>query len=127
MNVPKLKLNINYLVLTFVLFFIETLIATYFKSGFIRHTLGDFLVVILIYCFFRSFTKLSVKLTCLITLAIAFIVEIIQLTPFLKWLNLDTNQWARVIFGTHFSITDLFAYTLGILLVLITEIKLCKN
>ena len=47
----------TYIILTSILFLIETLIAIYLKTGFIRHTFGDFLCVILLYCFFKSFIE----------------------------------------------------------------------
>ena len=125
MTVPKLKFNINYLLFTVLLLWTEILIAIHLKSGFIRHTFGDFLVVILIYCFFKGTTSLNSKIITVFTLSFAFFVEFLQLIPILEWLDLAENQLAKIIFGTHFSFTDLLAYTLGILSILIIEHKLC--
>ena len=127
MTVPKLKFNINYLLLTTLLLWVEILIAINIKSGFIRHTFGDFLVVILMHCAFRAITSLSIKFSAILSLCIAFCVEFLQLTPILEWLGLAENQLARVIFGTQFSFSDLLAYTLGVLTILIIELKLCKH
>lgn len=55
----KLQLNKTYLAITIFLFITEVLIATYLKSGFIRHTFGDYLVVILIYTFVKSFVNIN--------------------------------------------------------------------
>ncbi len=99
----------------------EAGIAYYLKSGFIRHTVGDFLVVILIYCFFRSFLKAYAIILGIVTLGIAYSVEFLQLTPFLEALGLQQNKWANLIFGNSFSIQDLVAYTLGIVIVLLID------
>lgn len=104
----------------------ETLIALFLKSGFIRHTFGDFLVVILLYCFIKSFWNLKPVVVGIIVLAIAFGIEFLQLTPFLKWLHLEGNSVAKIILGSTFQVGDLVAYTLGILFVLIIEFKYNK-
>ena len=56
----------------------------------------------------------------------AFLIEFLQLTNFLELLNLQNNHLAKLILGTTFRFTDLVAYTLGIISVLIIEYKLQK-
>lgn len=53
-----LRLNKTYLILTIFLFVIEVLIALFVHDNFIRPYVGDVLVVILIYCFVKSFLDL---------------------------------------------------------------------
>lgn len=60
----------------------------------------------------------------LIVLCIAFIVEFLQLTPFLKWFNLQDNAVAKIVLGSTFHVSDLIAYTLGVITVLNIENKL---
>jgi hypothetical protein len=117
----KLTFNKNYFLFFILLFLTEAAIAYYLKSGFIRHTFGDFLVVILLYCFFKSFLKSSSVLLAVITLVIAYVTEFLQLTPFLEILGWKHNKMANIIFGNSFSIQDLVAYTLGILFALLFE------
>lgn len=117
----KLTFNKKYFTATILLFLIEAAIAYYLKSGFIRHTFGDFLVVILLYCFFKSFLKGSTIIIAITTLCIAYIVEFLQLTDFLKYLGLEHSRWANLVFGNSFSAQDLVAYTFGILTVLVFE------
>ncbi|SFD17478.1 DUF2809 domain-containing protein [Algibacter pectinivorans] len=121
-----MKLNKTYLLLTILLFTIETLIAIYLKTGFIRHTFGDFLCVILLYCFFKTFIKGHHFKIAVIVLAIAFTVEFLQLTNFLELFNLHNNQLAKLILGSTFQISDLVAYSLGIISVIILEYKVYK-
>ncbi len=117
----KLSFNKNYFIAFSLLFLVEIGIAFFFKEGFIRHTFGDFLVVILLYCFFKSFVKGRVWSIAAITLGIAYIIEFLQLTDFLKHLGLEHNKWAALVFGNSFSIQDLIAYTLGIIVTLYLE------
>ncbi|EMQ94880.1 hypothetical protein D778_00240 [Xanthomarina gelatinilytica] len=56
-------------------------------------------------------------------LIIAFCIEFLQLCNLLEWLNLQNNTLAKLVLGSTFQVTDLLAYTLGILLVLIVEYK----
>lgn len=107
-----------------ILLIIEASIAYFLKTGFIRHTIGDFLVVIMLYCFFKSFIDLKPITMSLIVLCIAFIVEFLQLTPFLKWFNLQDNAVAKIVLGSTFHVSDLIAYTLGVITVLNIENKL---
>lgn len=110
----KFAFNKNPFIAFVLLFALEVLIAVFLKDGFIRHTVGDFLVVILIYCFFRSFLEISALAIAIATLLIAFTTEFLQLTEFLNYFGLKQNKWANLIFGNTFSIQDLVAYTLGI-------------
>ena len=104
-----------------ILFLTECGIALCFESGFIRHTFGDFLVVIMMYYFFRSWSHWTPMTTAIVVLVIAYTVEFLQLTPFLEYINLEDNQLAKLVFGSTFHFSDLIAYTLGILTVLIIE------
>jgi len=119
----KLKFNKTYFTLFVILFLIEVCIAYFLKTGFIRHTFGDFLVVIMLYCFLKSFIDREPKTIAIIVLFISFTVEFLQLTPFLEWVNLKDNTYAKIILGSTFHISDLIAYTCGIVTVLIIENK----
>lgn len=60
----------------------------------------------------------------LIVLLIAFIIEFLQLAPFLEMLNLHNNTYAKIVLGSTFHVSDLIAYTLGVLSIIIAELKL---
>ena len=117
----KLQFNKNYLVLAHTLFLVELAIAFIIKTGFIRYTLGDYLVVILLYAIFRGCTNMSVRASALVVLFIAYGIELLQLTPFLTYFNLQDSITAKLIFGSTFQFGDIVAYTLGIITVLIIE------
>ncbi|OUR90320.1 hypothetical protein A9Q87_13585 [Flavobacteriales bacterium 34_180_T64] len=118
-----IKLNKTYFISFITLLILEVFIATYVKGGFIRHTFGDFLVVILLYCFFKSFTTMKPIYAGLLVLGIAVVIEFLQETSLLEQLGLDQNQLAKIVLGSTFHVSDLIAYTLGIITVLGLEYK----
>jgi hypothetical protein len=120
----RFQFNPIYFVFAILLFTIEAVIAINLKSGFIRHTFGDYLCVILLYCFFKSFIPGKHVIMAYAVLAIAFCIEFLQLTNYLELFNLQNNDTAKIILGSTFEKTDLVAYTLGIVSVLIIEKKL---
>jgi len=113
-----LTFNKKYFLLAVLLFITEVLIAIYFKVGFIRHYFGDFLVVILIYCFVKSFLKISVLKAAIGVLLFAYFIELLQYLNFVKWIGLGDNRLANVVLGNYFEWADMLAYTVGILFVL---------
>lgn len=123
----KLQFNKYYFIIFIVLFIIETLIAIYLKDGFIRHTFGDYLVVILLYCFFKSFIQTKPIHIALAVLLIAFTIEFSQLFNVLSLFDLQENSLAKIVFGSTFHVSDLLAYTLGIATVIIVELKRNPN
>lgn len=118
----------KYLIIAALLFIAEFAIAYFLKTGFIRHVFGDFLVVILMYCFLQVIALGPVfKMAC-IALAIAFFVEFLQAVSFLSWMHWEDKLWARLVFGTSFSWGDILAYSLGIGFVLVVEnLSIFKN
>ena len=119
-----MKFNKFYFLLFLILFCIVFCIAYFLKTGFIRHTFGDFLVVIMLYCFLKSFIDIKPIVMALIVLCISFLIEFLQLTPFLEWLNMNDNTFAKIVLGSTFHVSDLIAYTLGVLSIIIVELKL---
>ena len=115
-----MKFNLNYFILFLTLLATEILIAKY-ATGFIRHTFGDYLCVILIYCFVKSIVEISNLKAAIFVLLLAYIIEFLQLTNLQNWYPEDYKNILKLILGTSFSIVDLIAYTLGIISILIVE------
>lgn len=111
----------SYFILTVMLFAVEVLIALFLHDGFIRPYVGDFLVVILLYCFFRTFLKASVFNLGLVVLVISYAVETLQYFKIVKLLGLQKSKLANIVIGNSFEWFDLVAYTLGIAVVLVIE------
>ncbi|SDX09354.1 Protein of unknown function [Lutibacter oricola] len=107
--------------LTFIIVLItEILIASYCTQPFIRNIFGDFLATILLYCFFKSFLKVNPLSIGIAVLTISFFVEFLQLINIIKILNIE-NRIIKIIIGTTFSISDLIAYTFGVVTTLVFE------
>jgi hypothetical protein len=117
----KLTFNKNYFLVFIILFLTEVAIALFFKTGFIRHTFGDFLVVILLYSFFKSFLKGSALPMAIATLSIAYVIGFLQFTDFFKYLGLEHRKWAALVYGNYFRVQGWVAYKLGIAITLYIE------
>ena len=111
----------RYFVLATALFVIEVLIALFVRDTIIRPYIGDVLVVMLIYCFFRSFLKISVVSLAVITLLFSYVVEVSQYFKIVKLLGLQKSAFASTVLGTSFSWIDMLCYTIGVIIILIVE------
>ncbi|MGN7721233.1 DUF2809 domain-containing protein [Chitinophaga sp. 22620] len=117
----KLRFNRWYFTLTILLFVTEVLIAAYLHDDFIRPYAGDFLVVILIYCFVRSFLQAPVVPVALAVLAFSCLVEGLQYLNMVKHLGLGHSRLANIVLGNYFTWADIIAYTLGTGFVILVE------
>lgn len=114
-----MKFNLKNFIIFLLIFISEICIAK--TSGFIRHTFGDYLVVILLYYLVKSFFDIHYKKLAVGVLLFSFLVELLQAINFIELLDLKHNKIARLIIGTTFSLGDLVAYTLGIITILAIE------
>ncbi len=115
------RFNKNYFALTILLFVVEVLIALFVHDNFVRPYVGDVLVVILIYCFIKSFLNLSEFELALGVLLFAFVIEFLQYLKIVNVLGLEKSELARTILGTSFAWLDMLAYVVGIGIVLMAE------
>ncbi len=106
---------------TSLLLLTEIMIALFVHDSFVRPYVGDFLVVILIYCFLRSFFVLKKIPTAIAVLVFAYAVEFSQYFHFAKILGAEHFKILRTILGTSFSWTDILMYTLGIAAVMLVD------
>ncbi|MBE8714275.1 DUF2809 domain-containing protein [Sphingobacterium hungaricum] len=122
-----LKFTITYFLLAVILFVIELIIALYVHDDFIRPYFGDFLVVILLYCFIKSFLNLPVLPVAIFVLLFAYFIEFLQSINFINWLGLENSEWAKMLLGNSFSWVDMFWYTAGIASVILVEYLIKKR
>jgi len=120
----KIQFNRNYFIGFLIILIAEIIIASFLSDGFIRFTFGDFLVVMLVYCFVKSFINLKPTTAAISVLIFTFVVEFFQLFNFIELLNLQNNHIAKLILGSTFQIGDLIAYTLGVFTIIIIESKI---
>ena len=99
----------------------EVLIALYVHDDFVRPYLGDVLVVILIYCFVKSFLKIPVWPAAIGVMLFAFAVEFAQYMNLVEVLRLQESRLARTVIGTSFSWMDMLTYVIGIAIVVGSE------
>lgn len=122
-----LKFNQKYFISAVGFFVIEILIALFVNDRIVRPYIGDFLVVILIYCLVKAFFNFSVIQMAIGVLLFSYLVEILQYFKVVELLGLQRSKFARIIIGTSFEWVDLVAYTAGIGLVLFIETRNIKK
>ena len=114
----KISFNKRYFLAFFALFIIEVLIAKFVTDSFIRPFVGDYLVMILIYLFSRTWLKGNDRVQILGVLLFCYSVEIAQKFNLVQILGLEQYRLARIIIGTHYDVNDLVAYSLAALTLL---------
>ncbi len=104
-----------------VLFSIEVIMALFVHDKIVRPYIGDVLVVILWYCFCRTFINGSTFKIALAVLLFAYLVEALQYFQLINHLGIQYSALARTILGHSFEWMDMLAYTAGIGIVLLVE------
>ena len=123
----RLTFNRKYFYLTILLFLIEVCIAVFIDDQFIRPFMGDVLVVILLYCFVKSFWKIRSNIAALSIFVFACAIEGFQYLSLIDKLGLRQYKLLAIILGTTFDWKDIFAYALGTAIVLAWENKVFKG
>jgi hypothetical protein len=111
----------TYFLLTVLLLLVEILIAVFAHDRFVRPYVGDYLVVIFLYCFARSFLNLPYIAIAVSVLLFSYLVEVTQYFHLIARLGWQHSRLAHLILGSGFEWIDLLAYTLGIITVLLLE------
>ena len=119
-----LAFNKRYFGLFILIFAIEVFIALFVHDNLVRPYVGDILVVILIYCFIKSFFRLPVMVVAIAVLMFAFMVEFLQYLKIVEELGMERTSAVGIIIGSSFAWLDLVAYIVGVIMVLIIEEKL---
>ena len=114
-----MKFNIIHFTAFILLLYTEILLTQ--TTGFIRHTFGDYLASIGVYCFVKAFFNIPPLKLGIGVLVFSFLIEFLQLTPFLEYIELADNTFANFIFGNTFSYSDLIAYSLGVITIVLID------
>lgn len=115
--------NTKYFYFTLTLFFIEIFIALFINDTIIRPFIGDVLVVILIYCFVKTFLEISPLILAGSIFIFACAIEILQYFNFVNILGLQNNKVLAIVLGSTFDWKDILAYALGTTAILWLENK----
>ena len=117
----KFRSNLKYFLLFISLLIVEILIAMFVTNPMIRGSVGDVLVVILIYCFIQSFFAWNKKKTIIGVGIFAILVEISQAFHLVDKLGLQDSKFFSTIIGTTFDLNDTWAYLAGCTVVWLLE------
>ncbi|MFC5875155.1 Protein of unknown function [Chryseobacterium arachidis] len=114
----NLKFNLQYFLLTILIFLVEVLIATQLKDiFFVRAYLGDVIVVILIYTFIKSFFRIKNNEKLILGILIfSFLVEFAQYFNIAEKLGFREGSLMYIVIGNSFSWIDILCYAVGCLL-----------
>lgn len=113
----------QYFYVTAIIFFVEVFIAIFINDDFVRPFVGDILVVILIYCFVKTFGNISSSIAALSVFVFACTIEVLQYFNLVNRLGWQEYKIATVILGNTFDWKDILAYAIGIILVVLLENK----
>ena len=122
-----LTFNPRYFLFATILFITEILIALFVHDRIIRPYVGDYLVVILIYCAVRTFFQAPVLKVAIGVLLFSYLVEVLQYFKIVDRLGLAENVIAKTVIGYGFEWLDMLAYTLGVMSVVIIERGISKR
>ncbi|TKC12221.1 DUF2809 domain-containing protein [Pedobacter polaris] len=117
----NIEFNKKYFTIAVLLFLVEVIIGLYVHDTIIRPYVGDVLVVILLYCFVKSFFNTPVFITAIAVLIFSYVIETLQYFQYVKLLGLGDSNFANIVMGNYFAWNDIIAYTIGILMVLLLE------
>ena len=114
----------NYLVVASVLFVLEVAIARGCIPGaFVRDSVGDVLVIALLYFFFRGVTRLPPSGALVAGLAVGLTAEILQYLHLADQLGLQPGSLLYIVLGNTFSYSALLMYVIGGLLALWLDVR----
>ena len=119
--VSIIRLNWNYLFIGIALLLVEIFIAACLHDTFIRPYGGDFLAVILLFCFVRAFFDLPVLPVAVVVLLFSYFVEWTQFMRLADHLQLGSHSLLRVLIGDYFTWTDILCYSFGMATVIVFE------
>jgi Protein of unknown function (DUF2809) len=117
----------KYFYRTVLLFLIEVFIGVFVRDLFIRPFVGDVLVVILIYCFVKSFWKIRPNVAIGSVFIFSCIVEGLQYLNIIDMLGIRKYKLLVIILGSSFDWHDIIAYAVGSVVVLWWENKPIGN
>jgi len=117
----KFGLNGRYLCAFVALLIAIVFIAAFVTNSFVRNHFGDILIVILIYCFIKSFVRNRMKWLPLAIFIFSVLVEVGQYFDLVERLGLAHIALARIAIGMTFDPYDILMYFIGCVLLYLFE------
>ncbi len=111
-----MKRRLPYIVISLITFIIGISIFKFATPiPFLRHSLGDFIVVMFMYAVVKSFIPDVSSLKLVLSILIFSIgIEVLQFFHFPQLFGTD-KDWVKLILGSNFQWTDILAYFFGII------------
>ena len=104
----------SYLVVAIALFFVEVAIARgYIPGVFVRNSVGDVLVIVLLYCLLRGVLNANPTVALGISLAAGLTAEVLQYLHLADLLGLKPGSLPYIVLGNTFNWSDLLMYSIG--------------
>ena len=123
-----MALRPTYLFVAAAFFLVEVAIAVGIIPGtFVRHSVGDVLVIPLLYFFLRGIRRSSVRVALVLSLAAGVIAEGLQYLRVGDALGLQRGSLLSIVLGSTFSWLDLLMYAIGGLLALSLDLWLFEQ
>lgn len=122
----KFRFHLRAFIAFLLLLLVEILIALYVHDRLIRPYGGDFLVVVLIYYFARSFIDIKVLPATIAVFLFACAVETAQYFNLVQHLGLQHSRFWTIVIGNSFHWLDILSYALGAIVILLIELPLAK-
>lgn len=116
-----MSFRFRYLILAGTVFIVLAAIETTIDGGFVRNTVGDALVVVLVYGIVMASSTWSARKSAIVSLAIAYAIEASQALDLVDRLGLTASRITDVVLGNTFTWSDIAAYTVGIFVTLLAE------
>lgn len=116
----KVSFNKRYFTPFLLVLVAEIAIAIFYFHRFVRGFLGDVLVIPLLYYLLRAISSVRHRPALIFVLALAFLIEGLQLLDLTKLLSTD-NSIVQIVLGNTFDGFDLLAYLIGALAVYFIE------
>ncbi len=103
-----------YFAAAILIFVLEVAIARgMFGMGFVRGSVGDILVIMLVYALLRGCALRPPAVTALVATAIGFLIEGLQYIHFASLIGLKPGSVMAIVIGNTFSVADLLMYCIG--------------
>jgi hypothetical protein len=118
----------SYLVIAAALFFVEVAIARgYIPGAFVRNSVGDMLVIPLLYFLLRGVTNATPAVALVVGLAAGFAAEVLQYLHLADLLGLKQGSLLYIVLGNTFSWSDLLMYSIGGVLVAWLDVRVLQK
>ncbi|MFN8492277.1 MAG: DUF2809 domain-containing protein [Caldilineaceae bacterium] len=103
----------TYIVLVVAIFILEIVIARGVGGAFVRGSVGDVLVIVLLYFLVRAISKLSPLQSASVAIALGFLAEGLQYIHLADLLGLKKGNVLYIAVGNTYSPSDLVMYMVG--------------